>query len=67
MNPLTVKTRQRHAELKAEIERHNRLYHSLDAPEISDSEFDRLFDELLELEKQNPSLDTSDSPSLRVG
>ena len=41
-------------------------YHVLDDPEISDAEFDRLFDELLELE-QDPELATPDSPTQRVG
>jgi len=54
-------------ELRQLIERHNRLYHQQDAPEIPDQEFDRLFDRLLEIEKQHPELVTADSPSQRVG
>jgi len=53
--------------LRAELHRHNYLYHTLDKPEISDAEYDRLFDELLELEKQYPEAVTPDSPSQRVG
>jgi len=53
--------------LKREIERHSRLYYVEDNPEISDAEFDRLFDRLLEIEEQHPDLVTPDSPSQRVG
>ncbi|CAN5591244.1 NAD-dependent DNA ligase LigA [soil metagenome] len=54
-------------ELRSEIERHNRLYHQGNAPEISDSEYDALFRELVDLEEANPELRTPDSPTLRVG
>ena len=54
-------------ELRAELERHNRLYYGEDAPEISDAEYDRLFRELQELEAQHPELATPDSPTQRVG
>lgn len=57
----------RHAELKKLISHHDDLYHEKDKPEISDYEYDQLFAELLEIEKNNPSLDISDSPSHRVG
>ena len=53
--------------LVAEIERHSRLYHLEDAPEISDAEWDRLFRELLDLEQDHPALRRPDSPTLRVG
>lgn len=53
--------------LRAEVERHNRLYHVLDAPEIPDAEFDRLFRRLVELEAAHPELRTGDSPTQRVG
>jgi DNA ligase (NAD+) len=53
--------------LRREIERHNRLYHAEDAPEITDAEYDRLFGELVELEKRHPELATPDSPTQRVG
>ena len=59
--------RQRHAELCQEIKRHNRLYHELDQPEVSDAEYDALFQELLNLELQYPELVTPDSPSQEVG
>jgi len=53
--------------LRAELAYHNHLYHSLDAPEISDEAYDRLFRELVELEQAYPSVRTPDSPTLRVG
>lgn len=53
--------------LRRAIERHNRLYYNEDAPEISDAEYDRLFQELVKLEAQFPSLQAPDSPSQRVG
>jgi DNA ligase (NAD+) len=53
--------------LRQEINRHNELYHVLDTPEITDAEYDRLFDELAALEKKHPELVTPDSPTRRVG
>jgi DNA ligase (NAD+) len=53
--------------LRREINRHNELYYVLDAPEITDAEYDRLFDELARLEKNHPELITPDSPTQRVG
>ena len=53
--------------LRKAIDRHNYLYYSLDDPEIDDSEFDRLFQELVTLEEQHPGLQTVDSPTTRVG
>jgi DNA ligase (NAD+) len=53
--------------LKSEIERHNRLYYVEDNPQVADAEYDRLFDRLLEIEREYPDLVTSDSPSRRVG
>jgi len=49
------------------VEHHSRLYYRDDKPEIPDQEYDRLFDRLLEIEKQWPELITPDSPSQRVG
>lgn len=54
-------------ELSEEIKKHNRLYHTLDQPEISDYEFDQLFQKLLDLESQFPDLVSVDSPSQKVG
>ncbi len=53
--------------LREQIDHHNYLYHSLDAPEISDAEFDRLFQRLKALESEWPDLVTDDSPTQRVG
>ncbi len=54
-------------ELREQINHHNYLYYVLDNPEISDAEYDRLFDELSLLEEKYPELITSDSPTQRVG
>ncbi|MCJ7596431.1 MAG: NAD-dependent DNA ligase LigA, partial [Desulfobacterales bacterium] len=54
-------------ELRERINYHNHLYYVLDSPEISDAEYDRLFDELLALEKTYPNFVTPDSPTQRVG
>ena len=53
--------------LREEIERANYEYYVLDAPTRSDAEWDRLLRELKEIEEQNPSLRTPDSPTQRVG
>jgi len=57
----------RAAELRRLIAHHNYRYYVLDEPEISDEEFDRLFDELKSLEERHPELVTPDSPTQRVG
>jgi len=54
-------------QLREKINFHNRKYHVDDSPEISDAEFDKLFEQLLDLEKQYPELVSPDSPSQRVG
>ncbi len=53
--------------LRAEIRRHNHLYHVRDAPEITDAEYDRLFQELRRLEEDFPELAEADSPTRTVG
>ena len=53
--------------LRREIERHLRLYHVEDSPEIPDAEYDALFHELVRLEEEHPELATPDSPTQRVG
>jgi DNA ligase (NAD+) len=57
----------RAAELRKVINHHNRLYYVDAKPEISDREFDKLLDELIELERKHPDLATPDSPTQRVG
>ncbi len=54
-------------ELRGLIEHHNHRYYVLDSPEISDAEYDELFDELMKLEAEHPELETPDSPTQRVG
>jgi len=54
-------------ELREQVDHHLHRYHVLDEPEISDAEYDRLFDELKELEEEHPELVTPDSPTQRVG
>jgi DNA ligase (NAD+) len=54
-------------ELRAQIEEANHRYHVLDAPTISDREYDLLFRELVQLEAAHPELLTPDSPTQRVG
>jgi DNA ligase (NAD+) len=53
-------------QLREVIRHHDHLYHVLDKPEISDSEYDGLYRELKHLEDENPQLITPDSPTQRV-
>jgi DNA ligase (NAD+) len=57
----------RHEELCRLLNYHNHRYYVLDLPEISDTEYDRLFRELLAIEKAVPELVSPESPSQRVG
>ena len=57
----------RAAELRDVLTYHLYRYHVLDDPEISDAEYDILYDELLRLEEADPKLATPDSPTQRVG
>ncbi len=57
----------RAAELRRILERANHAYYVLDAPEMSDAEYDALFRELQALEAQHPELVAPDSPTLRIG
>ncbi len=59
--------RERHAELSQQIEEHNYRYHVLDAPVVSDAEYDKLMAELRDLENSYPELRTPDSPTQKVG
>ena len=62
-----IKACDRIAELRREIEEHNRRYYEEAAPVISDREYDRLYRELIDLETRFPTLVTHDSPTQRVG
>src|SRR4051812_28523440 len=57
----------RHAELVEEIRGHDEAYYVRAQPTISDQAYDRLYHELLDIEKEFPDLVTPDSPSQRVG
>lgn len=54
------------AQLRQSIEQHDYSYYVLDDPSVPDSEYDRLFSELRELEQEHPELITPDSPTQRV-
>ena len=54
-------------ELREQIARADHDYYVLDAPSIPDAEYDRLFQELQQLEQQHAALQTADSPTQRVG
>ena len=57
----------RAADLRKQLDYHLYRYHVLDEPEVSDAEYDRLYDELKTLEEEHPELATPDSPTRRVG
>src|SRR4051812_48750810 len=54
-------------ELREQVDHHLHRYHVLDEPEISDAEYDRLFDEVKALEEDHPDLIAPVSPTQRVG
>jgi DNA ligase (NAD+) len=62
-----ARTRERVDALRELLHHHAHQYYVLDAPEIPDAEYDRLFRELQELEARHPELATPDSPTQRVG
>jgi len=64
---VAVSVRDRIEELREQIRYHNRRYHVEDAPEVSDAEYDALYNELEGLEAAHPELVTPDSPTQRVG
>ena len=53
--------------LREKIRQHEYFYYVLDRPEISDLEFDKLMQQLKDVEAENPALITPDSPTQRVG
>lgn len=59
--------KERIAELRRALHRHNYLYYILDEPDVSDAEYDRLMRELTLLETAHPEFITPDSPTQRVG
>lgn len=61
-----AKAAERIAKLRAEIRHHDYLYYVEDRPDIADADYDRLFHELEDLEKQFPDLIADDSPTQRV-
>lgn len=63
----SLQAKARIEELSREIEEHNYNYYVLSNPTISDYEFDKLLEELIELEKQFPEYTSPDSPTQRVG
>ncbi len=58
---------QRAEKLRSELRRHEHLYYVMDAPEITDAEYDALMNELKRIEAEHPELLTPDSPTQRVG
>ncbi len=67
MTPVEGEVRRRADRLRAEIRRHDHLYHVENRPEISDGAYDKLFRELQAIEAAFPRLVTPDSPTRRVG
>jgi DNA ligase (NAD+) len=63
----TADLERRAEHLREQLDYHLYRYHVLDDPEVSDAEYDRLFDELQALEDEHPELATPDSPTRRVG
>ena len=62
-----MSARDEYDRLRREIERHNRLYYDRAAPEVSDAEYDRLYDRLVAIEKEHPDWVAPDSPTQKVG
>ncbi len=67
MKNMADKLLPRYEELKAQVNFHNYRYHVLDAPVISDLEYDRLLNELKKIEADHPDWITPDSPTQRAG
>ncbi|MBW8843884.1 MAG: NAD-dependent DNA ligase LigA [Burkholderiales bacterium] len=63
---MTAHLAQRATELRAQLNHHAHLYYVLDAPELPDAEYDKLFQELQAIEAAHPELLTPDSPTQRV-
>ena len=67
MSATQESTAERARELRRLLEHHNHRYYVLDDPEVSDTEYDALLNELRDLEAEHPELLTPDSPTQRVG
>ncbi len=67
MSAPSASVKQRVESLRADIECHNHQYYALDAPLVSDAEYDQLFRELSALEERHPELRSPTSPTQRVG
>ncbi len=67
MSDAAVNPGARATQLRAKLEEHNYNYYVLDAPTVTDAEYDLLFRELEALEREHPELVTVDSPTQRVG
>ena len=64
---MTARVKTKIEKLRAELERHSRLYYVDARPEISDLEFDKLLKQLEQLEQEHPEYDSPDSPTKKVG
>ena len=64
---MTNQTELKILELRRLIARYDHEYYVLDSPSVSDSEYDGLYRQLVDLENKDPQLITSDSPTQRVG
>lgn len=67
MKSLPKGLKERYERLKDTVDRHRRLYHTLDKPEISDEAYDSLVKELVKIEEDFPEIKSSNSPIERVG
>ncbi len=67
MPPSERAAQKRAKQLRELLHHHNHRYHVLDDPQVSDADYDRLFDELKRLEEDHPELASDDSPTRRVG
>ncbi len=64
---IPAKVKEQYISLIEEIKHHDHMYYVLDRPEITDAEYDQLFDRLLKIEEEYPGIIVPDSPSQRVG
>lgn len=64
---IAMTTKENIDQLRAELHRHNYNYYVLNAPEISDKEFDDMMRELQDLEREHPEYQDDSSPTMRVG